>query len=201
MKRILILILLFSTSVLYSQKPMFEEPLSPRIANYKIDVTLDTEKKMLYGSELLTWKNDSNDEINELQFHLYLNGFKNESSTFMKESKGRQRSSFADKKEGWGWINIIKMQKEDGTDLTDRIEFIQPDDENEFDQTVIRVVLEKPIKPFEEINLNIDFEAKLPKVFARTGYHQDFYMIGQWFPKIGVYEEAGERYATEGQWN
>ena len=26
-------------------------------------------------------------------------------------------------------------------------------------------------------------------------------MVGQWFPKIGVYEEAGERYATEGQWN
>ena len=26
-------------------------------------------------------------------------------------------------------------------------------------------------------------------------------MVGQWFPKIGVYEEAGERYAMEGQWN
>ena len=164
MKCILILIVLFSTSVLYSQKPMFEEPLSPRIANYKIDVTLDTEKKMLYGSELLTWKNDSKDEINELQFHLYLNGFKNESSTFMKESKGRHRSSFADKKEGWGWINIIKMQKEDGTDLTHRIEFIQPDNQNEFDQPVIRIPLEKPIKPFEEINLNIDLRILEPNL-------------------------------------
>ena len=84
MKNLILLFILASTA-LFSQKPMFEEPLSPRIANYKIDVTLDTEKKILYGSELLTWKNDSKDEINELQFHLYLNGFKNESSTFMKE--------------------------------------------------------------------------------------------------------------------
>jgi hypothetical protein len=41
----------------------------------------------------------------------------------------------------------------------------------------------------------------LPKVFARTGYYQNFFMLGQWFPKIGVYEAAGQRYATQGQWN
>ena len=182
-----ILLIVFFSSVLYSQKPMFPKPLSPRIANYNIDVRLDDENKILYASELLTWKNDSNDEISELQFHLYLNAFKNESSTFMKESKGWHRMSQADKEEGWGWININKMVTEDGTELTNRIEFIQPDDNNTSDQTVISVPLEKPINPNGEIKLIIDFEAKLPKVFARTGYHQDFYLVGQWFPKIGVY--------------
>jgi len=200
MRRFIILFILFS-GYLYSQKPMFPEPLSPRIANYSIEVRLDTVDKMLYATELLNWKNDSNDEISELQFHLYLNAFKNESSTFMKESQGWHRMSQADKEEGWGWININKMVTEDGTELTNRIEFIQPDDKNESDQTVIRVPLDKPIKPYAEINLVLEFEAKLPKVFARTGYHQDFYLAGQWFPKIGVYEEAGERYATKGQWN
>jgi hypothetical protein len=200
MNRLIILFTLIST-VLCSQKPMFEEQLSPRIANYTIDVILDTDEKKLYGKELLIWKNDSKDEINELQFHLYLNAFKNETSTFMKESKGWHRRSQADKKEGWGWINVTKMQTIEGLELTNQIEFIQPDDLNKSDQTVIRVPLDKPVKPYEEINLKIEFEAKLPKVFARTGYHQNFFMIGQWFPKIGVYEEAGERYATKGQWN
>ena len=70
MQRLILFLILFST-FLYSQKPMFQEPLSPRIANYTIDVKLDDEKKMLFANQLLTWKNDSKDELNELQFHLY----------------------------------------------------------------------------------------------------------------------------------
>jgi len=200
MKRFIILFILIS-SYLYSQKPMFPEPLSPRIANYTIDVKLDDEKKMLFATELLTWKNDSKDNIQELQFHMYLNGFKNEATTFMKESQGSHRRSNADIENGLGWINILKMNIKDGEELADKIQFIQPDDDNEFDQTVIRVLLNKPIKPQETVAIEIEFEAQLPKVFARTGYHQDFFLVGQWFPKIGVYEEAGERYAKEGQWN
>ncbi len=76
MKKFIIPFILIST-ILFAQKPMFEKPLSPRIANYTIDVKLDTEEKMLYANQILVWKNDSKDEINELQFHLYLNGFKN----------------------------------------------------------------------------------------------------------------------------
>jgi len=180
---------------------MFPQPLSPRIASYTIDVTLDDQNKIISASEILTWKNDSQDIIYELQFHLYLNGFKNEATTFMKESKGSHRGRSADREEGWGWINILKMNRAGGEDLTDKIEFIQPDDGNEFDQSVICVKLDKPIQPQEIVNIEIDFEAKLPCVFARTGFYQDFFLAGQWFPKIGVYEEAGERYATEGQWN
>jgi len=202
MKKLFIFILLLLlNSSLYSQKLMFSEPLSYRIANYKIDVTLNDTSKTLLANETLTWKNDSQDKITELQFHLYLNAFKNEATTFMKESKGWHRRSSADMKEGWGWININKMELVNGEELTDKIEFIQPDDNNLSDQTVIKVLLQEPIMPQQTVEINIEFEAKLPKVFARTGYYKDFFLVGQWFPKIGVYEEAGERYATKGQWN
>jgi hypothetical protein len=195
------LILIISLSgVLYAQKPMFPEPLSPRIANYKISVTLDTETRKLHGREVLTWRNHSDDYINDLQFHLYLNAFKNELSTFMKESGGHHHGKSMEKAGGWGWIEITRMVLND-TDLMDNFEYIQPDDDNAHDQTVLRVTLEQPIKPKEEISIIIDFTAQLTEVFARTGYKGDFYMVGQWFPKIGVYEAAGERYSTEGQWN
>lgn len=200
MRKFILLLILFSPA-LFSQKAMFDKPLTPRIANYTIDAKLDVDKKIIYATEMLNWTNDSNDEINELQFHLYLNAFKNEASTFMKESQGWHRSSRADKEDGWGWITINELIMEDDIDLSNRIEFIQPDDNNDLDQTVIRVVLDQPVEPHGEINLKIQFEAKLPIVFARTGYYEDFYLAGQWFPKIGVYEEAGERYAIEGQWN
>jgi hypothetical protein len=188
------------SGLLFGQKPMFQEPYSPRIANYKISVRLDPDTRQLHGSQILTWRNDSDDYIDDLQFHLYLNAFKNELSTFMKESSGRHRGMSMEKEAGWGWIEVESMVLND-QELKSKFEFINPDDGNPDDQTVLRVPLDEPIIPKEVIKLHINFVARLPEVFARTGYKGDFYMVGQWFPKIGVYEEAGERYAEKGQWN
>jgi hypothetical protein len=191
---------LITSTLLFAQKPMFQQSYSPRIANYEISVKLDPESKKLYGSQILTWRNDSNDYINDLQFHLYLNAFKNDLSTFMRESSGSHRGQRLEKEDGWGWIEIESMILKD-QELKHKFEFIQPDDGNCDDQTVLRVPLDQPVNPREVISIKIDFVARLPQVFARTGYKGDFYMVGQWFPKIGVYEEAGERYAETGQWN
>jgi hypothetical protein len=196
---VLLLYFIAITSAASGQK-IFKDPLSPRIASYKIAVTLDPAHKTLNGTETLTWRNASPDRITELQFHLYLNGFKNSLSTFMKESRGTNRGIRMNAA-GWGWIDVTSIATAEGEDLSRRIAFIHPDDDNGDDQTVFRVPLSKPIPPGQSIQLKIGFKAKLPRVFARTGYFQDFYMVGQWFPKIGVYEAAGQRYATEGQWN
>ncbi len=103
--------------------------------------------------------------------------------------------------DGSGHIDISSMKSAEGQDLTSTLEFIHPDDDNAQDQTVIRVSLAKPIAPHGTITLLIDFTAQLPRVLARTGYYQNFFMIAQWFPKIGVYEVAGQRFATKGSWN
>ncbi len=192
-------LLIFTFLQTNAQKP----PFSNRIANYVISVKLDVKQKTLDGQEILLWKNTSNDNISELQFHLYLNAFKDENSTFMKESGGQLRGNKIDKntKENWGSIDILTMQVHGGEDLTHKIRFIQPDDLNDKDKTVIRVPLSKPLKPNESITLNINFKAKLPKIFARTGFADNYFLVGQWFPKIGVYEPAGMRYAKRGQWN
>lgn len=199
MKKLLLLLVLSSIHS-FAQN----SPLSQRIANYDIDVILNPETKTLLGKETLYWRNTSIDEIRELQFHLYLNAFKDEKSTFMKESDGgRLRGDKMDKKskQNWGSIYITAMKIRGGERLYNKIKYIQPDDSNENDRTVISVSLQKPIKPNETITLDIDFKAKLPKIFARTGFADDYFLVGQWFPKIGVYESAGTRYATKGQWN
>ncbi|MCC7153207.1 MAG: M1 family metallopeptidase [Bryobacterales bacterium] len=174
--------------------------LSRQIASYDIKVTLDTKTHTLRGSEVMTWVNASPDRVATLQFHLYMNAFKNESSTFMRESGRRFRPDRFQKKE-WGWIDVNRMQVVGGADLTKAIRFIHPDDGNAADQTVIEVPLPEPVPPGKSIQVAIDFTTKLPKVVARTGYHDEYYLVGQWFPKIGVYEKAGFRYAKQGRWN
>ncbi|MFD2572579.1 M1 family metallopeptidase [Spirosoma soli] len=194
-------------SIAYGQKPIFPAPLSPRLANYQIDVTLDPVTKKLTGRETLTWRNPSNDVIRELQFHLYLNAFRDEKSTFMRESGGQLRGTQIDrnaKESPYGSIDVLSMKVRGGNALA--YQFFQPDDRNRDDRTVIRVPLDKPVGPGEVIVLDIAFRAKLPKIFARTGYSRDYFLVGQWFPKIGVYEPAGTRYqpagpGKTGQWN
>lgn len=183
-------------------KPIFNKPLSPRLANYQIDVTLDPASKKINGRETLTWRNPSTDVVRELQFHLYLNAFRNENSTFMRESGGQLRGEGIDrsaKENPYGSIDIVSMKVRNGEPLA--YQFFQPDDQNRDDHTVVRVPLSKPVGPGETIVLDIAFRAKLPKIFARTGFSPDFFLVGQWFPKIGVYEPAGTRYAKTGQWN
>ena len=64
---------------------------APRVVDYAIDVRLDAANRSLTGSERLTWINPSTDAVGELWFHLYLNAFRNNRSTFFRESGGQLR--------------------------------------------------------------------------------------------------------------
>jgi hypothetical protein len=174
--------------------------MSDQIVRYNIRARLDPATQTITGQETLVWRNESPDKIGELRFHLYLNAFQNEKSTFIRESGGQLRGD-AMSQDGWGYIEIKRMREAGGSDLTGALRFIHPDDDNADDRTVIAVSLPEPVLPGRSIALDIDFVSKLPKVFARTGYRQDFFMVGQWFPKIGVWEKAGDRYAKQGAWN
>src|SRR5689334_18539898 len=61
------------------------------IVQYKIDARLDANAKAIKGHLVLTWKNHTADTIPDLQFHLYLNAFKNNQSTFMREGGAESR--------------------------------------------------------------------------------------------------------------
>ncbi len=193
------------TPVLYLLSTLFSfsTQLSPRITDYKIKAVLNSDTKIIDGNMLLTWRNPSNDMVSTLQFHLYLNAFKITESTFIKESGGQLRGNKVDDSDSisWGRIDILRMENEQGNDLAPKISFIHPDDDNVNDRTVISVPLDKPVMPGETIKLNIEFRSKLPKIFARTGFSDDYFLVAQWFPKLGVYEPAGMRYAEKGQWN
>ncbi len=162
-----------------------QAPASGPIVQYDIQARLVPESQTIQGRETLVWRNDSEAPVEELRFHLYMNAFKNNRTTFMKESRGSSRGFRVDK-ENWGYIDVSTIGIKDGADLTPTMEFIQPDDGNPDDQTVMKVVLPAPLKPGESVALAVAFTVKLPKVFARAGFAGDFFMAGQWFPKIGV---------------
>lgn len=176
-------------------------PVRPPVVEYRIEASLDSKTHVVTGRERLTWRNPSGDSVGELQFHLYLNAFKNNRSTFMRESGGQLRGDRAGHEaEDWGAIDLQSMTA-GGVDLLPAARKIQPDGNDPSDETVLQVPLPTPVGPHGEIVLDIAFRSKLPRIFARTGFVRDYHLVGQWFPKIGVYEAAGMRRRATGGWN
>ncbi|HTR02819.1 MAG TPA: M1 family aminopeptidase [Thermoanaerobaculia bacterium] len=169
--------------------PLFPQAFPSPIASYQITCRLDADKKTLDANEVLTWKNTTSKPAPTLRFHLYLNAFRNTLSTFWRESRGEGRDGRIP--DSWGSIEVTRMTGPDGTDLLPAMKFIAPDDGNPDDRTVAEVILPRPVAPGETLSIALDFAARLPRVAVRTGYKDDFFMVVQWFPKVGVLEESG----------
>jgi len=206
MKTILGLLSALVLSVGVAGAQTYKSHIDHPIVRYKMQARLDPAAKRLTGHYTLTWWNHTDDAVPDLYFHLYLNAFKNSDSTFSREialSSGHRRSEEEQppEKDRWGWVDVDKLQIAGGVDLTSNMTFVHPDDDNDRDQTVMRVALPQPIPPHGTIELSVDFTGQLPRAVARNGFEGDYFLMAQWFPKIGVYEGAGERGRKTGGWN
>ena len=188
--------------IFFSSNTSEKAPLSPRIANYEMQIKLDTASKKLISHTKLIWNNPSADTIKDLQFHLYYNAFKNSESTFFKERGMPALFKKSMEEEcNWSWVDIKNMTDQYGNDLAANMHYYQPDDDNTADQSVLRVPLPRAVMPYETIEIEFDWVGRIPKTMVRTGYNKDFYFMAQWFPKLGVYEPQGMRGVEKGGWN
>lgn len=198
--------------------------LSPRNANYTIDARLDPDSRLLSGSLILEWRNLQQQATNELWFHLYWNGWRNNRSTWMLEDRIRGRSSAGKdlEEEDWAYQVIESATLLDVVDpvggnpdtpvgsasgslpgddlavitpaerdLLPSLRFVAADDGNRDDRTVAVFDLPRPVEPGQTVRLEMAWRARVPRTFARTGAHGDFFFIAHWFPKLGVFEAEG----------
>ena len=168
---------------------------SARNASYAIRVRLDPAAHTLDGREVLTWRNISRAATSELRFHLYYNAWKNTGSTFFRDEALAGGSPPRLRQQDLGWTQVTSIRLVSGADapldLTSARRYIAPDDGNADDQTVMSVALPTQVAPGETAVVAIDWTAKIPRTFARTGVVGNYYFLAQWFPKIGVLEDEG----------
>ena len=176
----LTLIFLLSFFFFSNSFSLAEEQHAPRIANYRIEVKLDTLEKKLWGNEILTFVNTSNKSVDTLFLHLYPNAFRSDTTVFMKESLFPERIKKQDKYRGF--MEIEKVWLNSGLDVTDK---------KIIDETIMKLPLSAPLSPQESLSLKIQFRVKLPEILVRMGYSGKDFMIGQWFPKMTVLQEDG----------
>ncbi|BBB33129.1 peptidase M1 [Thermotomaculum hydrothermale] len=196
MKRIFALFLLLAFS------------LSGLSLNYTISVKLNPNKKTIQGKEIIIWENNTESPAEIIPLHLYINAFQNNKTVFLSESGGKHRNYRLKGKDidKYGYCKVLAVTV-NGEDFSKNFKYLteikNPEKLNVFwpdettkirvkpDNTIGIIFLKQPVKKGEAVKIEINFETKFPHIFARTGYWKTFFMAGQWFPKIAVYQ--GER--------
>lgn len=192
-----LLLLLFGIGkVMMAQcDPFFPKAFSARVANYDISLTLDDRSKTVEAVQTIRFHNPSPEPIRTLRLYIYLNAFKNTESSFLKGASHIFGQGYTDRNQNeWGWLDISRFEREGGSDLSGNMRYIQPDDGNPGDQSVLEVTLDQPILPGETGVFHLNWRAQMPRTIARAGHSKDFYLFCHWFPQLGVFEpnQAGK---------
>ena len=191
------LVALTAAAPALAETPAVPVSRSDRVASYHIEARLDPSRRLLTGTEVLTWRNATTHPAAELRLHLYYNAWRNDHSSYMRSTAlsglaNRGLQGPAD----WGYCNLSSISLvDDGAPASSLIplktDFIQPDDGNADDRTLLRVSLPAPVQPGGTIRVEIRWELKVPRPFQRTGVTGSYFLMGQWFPKAGVFEPDG----------
>ncbi|WP_290792740.1 M1 family metallopeptidase [Flavihumibacter sp. UBA7668] len=151
--------------------------------DHKIEVTLNPENKTLLANQVIQYINNSPDTLNAIYFHIWPNAYKNDHTAFSEQLLNLNRLDFYfSKEEDRGYINRIQFSSDNNP-----LEW----QEDSVHQDYGRVLLNKSLLPGDSIQLLNSFQVKLPYLFSRSGYKNDFFSITQWYPKPAVYDEAG----------
>jgi len=158
--------------------------------HYKIDAVVNDQVQSVEGREELHYWNNSPDTLYEVYFHLYQNAFTPNSYLHNTRKHDKIRSTFGEH-EAKGLGTAIHELKINGSTM-----------KPEFDNSIMRVQLEKPLLPNSGLKVNVHFTTywdkndegnirRRMKTF-RHGGEADTTFIHfdgvHWYPRICVYD-------------
>lgn len=149
---------------------------------YQIDVRLDEKTMTLHGSEIVTYRNTTKDDLQNIVFHTFADANRSPETQprmFAKANKDMMKEHPDKKPEDFlGGIDIQKITSGDRA--------------LNFDNTkqALTVKLEQSLKSGEELMLKLDFDVKIPYGSQRLSYMKDIINGAHWFPVVSVYDEA-----------
>tara|TARA_R110002020_G_scaffold445961_1_gene657989 strand:+ start:70577 stop:72844 length:2268 start_codon:yes stop_codon:yes gene_type:complete len=164
-------------------------------ANYKMDILLNDKESKIYGTETVTYINNSPDDLEFLWLQLDQNVRTKDSKSFLKDGDGvplaEPTESFVGKymTENFdGGFNIEYVKDASGNALPYTV-----------NQTMMRIDLPEPLKSKAEVSFSVKWWYNIPDHTvnrARSGYEyfpadgNKAYVIAQFFPRMAVYSDV-----------
>ena len=156
--------------------------------DYKMVVDIDVKTFKYSGEQELLYTNNSPDSLKKVFYHLYFNAFQpgSEMSERIKTGKDKNKRFLIDidslKPNEVGYLKVSNL-KQDGNVL-----------KHELSETILEVLLSKPLMPGETTKLTLNFEGQVPKLVRRAGRNSSegvALSMAQWYPKLAEYDYEG----------
>lgn len=181
--------------------------------DYKIDVTLDEEKRRIEASERITYTNNSPDTLKYLWLQLDQNKYRSDSMSSLTSAFGGiggrgpgGKAASGDSPAKISLAALRKQQFEADTELGYDIKRVADKGGNALKHTIVgtlmRVDLPKPLKPKQKFVFDVDFAFNIIEedaVSGRAGYEHfpdderdggnDIFLLAQWFPRLAAYTD------------
>lgn len=177
MKTLLLLVFIFTSTIIYAQQSYWQQEL-----RYTINATLNDNENSITGDETIVYKNNAPDALSFIWFHLWPNAYKNESTALFKQISNDPSRKKKLKDPGVGYIENIAFTVNGVAAKTE----VHP---NHID--IIKLLLDKPLAPGDSVTIATPFKVLLPNYFSRSGYADGEFMACQWYPKPAVYDKNG----------
>lgn len=148
-----------------------------QITNYYFNIEYNEQLQLVSGELRVTIPNRSQDNLEELYFHLYPNVFSN-----------------------WKWEEISRPKTKGSITIT-KASVNQIDVVPHQNETLLKINLPAPLKPQEQVEVSMTFELKLPENGVRLNYSENTIFLAQWYPMLAVYDKEGwhiDPYTTVG---
>lgn len=169
---------------------------------YNIDVRLDVQTNILQGTENIDYWNNSPDSLKRVFFHLYWNAFQPGSSMDVRSRELGKIAVRQDRKGNpiYDWDRRVKdtisklKPDEIGYQKVSRVVVNGRAQQLIVHETILEVVLDKPIAPKSKTSFTVSFEAQVPLQIRRAGRDNAEgirYSIAQWYPKMSEYDVNG----------
>jgi len=175
MRKITLFFILFviqNSSELNAQTNRWQQKIK-----YQIDVKMDVSTNLLTGKEKIEYINNSPDTLSKLFFHAYWNAFQPNSSMDVRSRELGKTIIRQDRngKNVLDWdsrvtnrISFLK-EKEIGFQNVKSIIINGKQQKLLLHETIVEVVLDKPIYPNSKVLMDVDFVAQVPVQIRRSG--------------------------------
>jgi hypothetical protein len=156
--------------------------------NYEIAVDLNVETNQYTGSQVISYTNNSPDELDKVFIHLYYNAFQpgsmmDERSRTIADPDRRVGDRISKlKPDEIGYLHVTEL-KMNGKP----VKFTE-------EETILVVYLDEPIQPNSTVKFETEFMGQTPIQIRRSGRDGEEgvrYSMAQWYPKVANYDEQG----------
>lgn len=191
MKKGLMLCLLISLVLSVSAQDRWQQKIK-----YKMDVVMNVNTHIMKGKQVIEYTNNSPDTLKWVYFHLYWNAFQPNSMMDVRNRElGRRVVNGRTDWEARVADRIAKLKPEEyGYQKVGLVRMNGRPQKLEQYETVLKVMLDKPILPKNKVVFDTEFEAQVPVQIRRSGRDNAEgvrYSMAQWYPKMSEYDHEG----------